>query len=136
MLLRKIKDAVTEKADHAWALVELELVVPPGDVEKWTVAVELWEHDNSATNPFVISSPSKDIMISTSIPLTNFLFQPSPSMPFACHLPTMTKWSYKLEQDMCYMTRCCQAFSFMLVWNWRRPSTCRSPSFFLEAAIS
>jgi hypothetical protein len=60
-LLNKLKDVVTGKGDHAWDLVQLELVVTPGDIVKWTKAVELWERENSTTNPFVVSCPSMDI---------------------------------------------------------------------------
>ncbi|KAF7968772.1 hypothetical protein HWV62_29344 [Athelia sp. TMB] len=53
IFLRKIKDAVPERAQQVDIFEELSENLPPESVAKWTVAVEAWERDRFKPNPFV-----------------------------------------------------------------------------------
>lgn len=57
--LRKIKDAVPERAQHVDDFEELTENLPPESVAAWTVAVEAWEADRRQVNPFVSIAESK-----------------------------------------------------------------------------
>lgn len=50
--MKKIRDAVPTRNDHIIALEELESTISPDSLTQWRTAVELWERDSSAPNPF------------------------------------------------------------------------------------
>jgi hypothetical protein len=52
--LRKMKMAVEEKADHVEAHELLTPTVPPEAIVEWTKAVEDWEADAKAKNPYEV----------------------------------------------------------------------------------
>lgn len=58
-MLRKLKDAVPERADQVWSFDEMTASLPPASVAAWTSAIELWESDNTQVNPFVVTTKSK-----------------------------------------------------------------------------
>jgi hypothetical protein len=54
-LLRKVKIAAVQRADHENAHQLLTNTIPSKDIEDWTVVVESWEKDPvHATNPFEV----------------------------------------------------------------------------------
>ncbi|KAH7920330.1 hypothetical protein BV22DRAFT_1133151 [Leucogyrophana mollusca] len=52
MLLRKIKEAVSESQDHRAALMELEATLEQSDLARYNAEMEAWEADRSMPNPF------------------------------------------------------------------------------------
>jgi hypothetical protein len=58
-LLRKMTVAITKSALRAADHAKFEEVFPAQYITEWTVVVEQWEKDKSATNPFVIYSKGK-----------------------------------------------------------------------------
>jgi hypothetical protein len=50
--MKKIQDAVPTRNDHIVALKELESTISPESLAQWRTAVELWERDSNAPNPF------------------------------------------------------------------------------------
>lgn len=58
-LLRKLKLAVPERNQQLWALEQMEISLPTKSVMEWHKAVELWEEDSSAMNPFINTQKSK-----------------------------------------------------------------------------
>jgi hypothetical protein len=58
-LLRKIKNAVPERAEHVWIYHEFSASLPDSSVAEWKAIVEEWEEDRTATNPFVVTVKSK-----------------------------------------------------------------------------
>ncbi|KII82921.1 hypothetical protein PLICRDRAFT_83984, partial [Plicaturopsis crispa FD-325 SS-3] len=51
-LLRKMKDAIPEQAEHTWEFQQLTETLPEDAVASWTGMVERWEEDNKLQNPF------------------------------------------------------------------------------------
>jgi len=50
--MKKVQDAVPMRNDHIAALEEFESTMSPDSLVQWRMAVELWEKDSSAPNPF------------------------------------------------------------------------------------
>jgi hypothetical protein len=50
--LRKIKEALPQRAEHAHNLHQLESIIDPSQLETWRGEIEAWEADNSKPNPF------------------------------------------------------------------------------------
>jgi hypothetical protein len=57
-LLRKLKNAVPERAEHVWNYHEFSKSLPEASVSEWRAMVEAWEKDRMKTNPFVITVKS------------------------------------------------------------------------------
>ncbi|KAH9482659.1 hypothetical protein JR316_0004759 [Psilocybe cubensis] len=51
-LLKKIKKAVPQAAEHMSQRRQFESVLPTDDIKKWTQEVELWELSKSSPNPY------------------------------------------------------------------------------------
>jgi hypothetical protein len=66
-LLRRIKIAIEEHKEQAWAFEQLTSVLPPEVVKEWTQAVELWEDDSRNINPFVVTVQSKALSAVLSV---------------------------------------------------------------------
>jgi hypothetical protein len=58
-LLCKLKEAVPERADHVWDFLQFSDSLPATSVLEWTTIVKKWEENNSETNPFITTAPSK-----------------------------------------------------------------------------
>lgn len=56
--MRKLKDAVSYRAELVWAYHEFKGSLKPDSVLVWLAAVEAWEADNTNTNPFVFTLKS------------------------------------------------------------------------------
>jgi hypothetical protein len=50
--MKKVQDAVPLQNDLIFALEELECTMSQDSLVQWRTAVELWEKDSNATNPF------------------------------------------------------------------------------------
>jgi hypothetical protein len=50
--MKKVRDAVPLRNDHIVALEELESTMLQDSLVQWRTAVELWEKDSNAPNPF------------------------------------------------------------------------------------
>ena len=50
--MKKVQDAVPLRNDHIVALEELESTMSQDSLVQWRTAVELWENDSTAPNPF------------------------------------------------------------------------------------
>jgi hypothetical protein len=50
--MKKVREAVPTRDDHIVALDELESTIAPDNLTQWRIAVELWERDSNAPNPF------------------------------------------------------------------------------------
>jgi hypothetical protein len=50
-LLRKIKEAIPQNAEHTHHLEQLESVIPKPLRDEWTKEVEAWEDDSTNPNP-------------------------------------------------------------------------------------
>jgi len=50
--MKKIQDAIPARNDHIVTLEELESTISPDSLTWWRIAVELWEQDSNAPNPF------------------------------------------------------------------------------------
>jgi hypothetical protein len=57
-LLRKLKNAVPERAEHVWNYHEFSKSLPEASISQWRALVEAWEDDGTKTNPFVITVKS------------------------------------------------------------------------------
>jgi Kyakuja-Dileera-Zisupton transposase len=73
-LLRKIKVAVVEAAEHKEAHELLTSSMPPEDVEKWTEMVEAWEEDPMKKNPFTRDFKCEHITLFTRYPGLTLFF--------------------------------------------------------------
>ena len=51
-LLRKIKEALPQRAEHVHNFNQLESVIDPSQLATWRAEIEAWETDNSKPNPF------------------------------------------------------------------------------------
>lgn len=61
-LLRKLKNAVPERAEHVWAYHEFSKSLPEAAVSQWREIVETWEKDRSQTNPLVVTVKSMSVI--------------------------------------------------------------------------
>jgi hypothetical protein len=52
MLMKKIQDAAPMRNDQIMAFQSFEATIPAELVTQWLTAVELWEKDPKAPNPF------------------------------------------------------------------------------------
>jgi len=50
--MKRVQDAVPMRNDHIVALEELESTMSQDSLVQWRTAVELWEKDSNAPNPF------------------------------------------------------------------------------------
>jgi len=50
--MKKVRDAAPMRNDHIVALEELETTMSQDSLVEWRTAVELWEKDSNAPNPF------------------------------------------------------------------------------------
>jgi len=50
--MKKIQDAAPMRNDHILAFQAFEETIPEELVAQWRAAVELWENDSNAPNPF------------------------------------------------------------------------------------
>jgi len=50
--MKKMQDAVPMRNDHIAALEELETTMSQDSLVEWRMAIELWEKDSNAPNPF------------------------------------------------------------------------------------
>lgn len=67
-LLRKMKDAIPEQAEHTWEFQQLTETLPADAIASWTGMVERWEEDNKLQNPFNPTVKSKDSYLCTPLP--------------------------------------------------------------------
>ncbi|KAF8078862.1 hypothetical protein FPV67DRAFT_1558069 [Lyophyllum atratum] len=51
-LLRKLKEARSERSEHVAAFVHFDAALPEEDTVEWTRLVQLWESDGNNANPF------------------------------------------------------------------------------------
>ncbi|KAF8055893.1 hypothetical protein FPV67DRAFT_1679300 [Lyophyllum atratum] len=51
-LLRKLKEAISERAEHVSAFTHFDAALPENDTTEWTRLVQLWESDGNNPNPF------------------------------------------------------------------------------------
>ena len=51
-LLRKMKEALPQRAEHTHNLHQLESIIDPSQLATWRAEVEAWEADNGKPNPF------------------------------------------------------------------------------------
>ncbi|KAG6818624.1 hypothetical protein H0H93_003377 [Arthromyces matolae] len=52
IILRKAKEAIQQREEHVVAFEEFDAALPEQDVVEWTLQVQTWERNPSATNPF------------------------------------------------------------------------------------
>jgi hypothetical protein len=61
--LRKVKEAVPARDEHAWAFEEFNAALPAASTEEWTACVEAWERDSNKPNPFHAELASQSFVL-------------------------------------------------------------------------
>lgn len=63
--MKRIRDAVPMRNDQILAFQSFQATIPAELVAQWSAAVELWEKDSNAPNPFKAEKRCKEMFLFT-----------------------------------------------------------------------